>query len=102
MGREIVQANCALCGMPTEYFEFDGGKRRHYACNGVNCGEYIITDTAKRRLDVAHAASWRKQAAALAGKLSNEERIMEIWVNPSTHVLETHVIDRRSKANDDN
>lgn len=101
MARKLVEANCFLCETPTHYFEFDGGKRRHYACTGVKCGEYIITDTARRRLDVPHAGSWRLDAAGLARKVSNEERLLEIWVNPSTHVLETHLVNRETKVGAD-
>ena len=94
MAREIHSASCFLCEAPSEYYEFDAEKRRHYRCTGTMCSEYIITDTARDRLNVPHAASWRKQAAALASRVSNESKILEIWVNPSTHVLETHLVDR--------
>ena len=95
MRRDVLEADCFLCGTSTPYFEFDGGKRRHYACNGINCGAYVIRDTARRRLDVAHAATWRKQAAGLAHTVCTDEQILEIWVNPSSHVLETHLINRK-------
>ncbi|SRR5712691_12396993 len=93
MPRQIISSACFLCGSAAEYFEFDYGKRRQYQCRGESCGEYVITDTARRRLDVPHAGPWRKQAAALAKRLSNERQILEIWMNPKTHILETHLVD---------
>lgn len=94
MPREIHAALCFLCEAPSKFYEFDADKRRHYRCTGTNCSEYIITDTARERLNVPHAASWRKQAAALASHVSDEAKILEIWVNPGTKVLETHLVDR--------
>lgn len=95
MGREIVEAVCFLCEAPSQYYEFDGGKRRHYRCTATQCGEYVITDTARRWLEREHAKSWRAQIGGLASKVSDESRILEIWVNPETKVLETHLVDRR-------
>ena len=92
MTRANVSEPCFLCESPSVYYEFDGGKRRHYRCSGNECGEYIVTDTVRRRIGVPHAKSWRLQAAALAKQLSNEEQIVELWVNPQTRVLETHLV----------
>lgn len=94
MPRDIHAAPCFLCEAPSEYYEFDADKRRHYRCTGTRCSEYIITDTARERLKASHAASWRKQAAALASRVSDESRILEIWVNPASRVLETHLVNR--------
>lgn len=98
MTEEVTCGPCFLCEQLSEYYEFDGDKRRHYRCIGAMCGEYVITDTARRRLEVTHAASWRKQAAALATRVSDEAKILEIWVNPSTRILETHLVERSRKA----
>lgn len=92
MAREYVSASCFLCESPAEYYEFDGEKRRHYRCTGADCGEYVVTDTVRRRLDVPHAKSWKRRAAVLAKRLSNEQQVLEIWVNPKTRVLETHLV----------
>ena len=54
--------------------------------------EYIVTDTVRHRIGVPHAKSWRLQAAALAKRLSNEQQIVELWLNPETRVLETHLV----------
>ena len=89
MRRELLSGPCLLCEAPSIYYEFDGGKRRHYRCSGSECGEYIVTDTVRRRIGVP---SWRLQAAALAKRLSHEHQIVELWVNPETRVLETHLV----------
>jgi hypothetical protein len=95
MANEARSDLCFLCGSSSIFYEFDGSKRRHYRCTGATCGEYVITDTARRRLDVPHACNWRKDAAALARRTSDEARILEIWVNPDTHMLETHIVARK-------
>lgn len=92
MRRERLSGPCFLCEASSTYYEFDGGKRRHYRCSGSECGEYIVTDTVRRRIGVPHAKSWRLQVAALAKRLSNEEQIVELWVNPETRVLKTHLV----------
>lgn len=92
MAHEHFSEPCFLCEAPSVYYVFDGGKRRHYRCSGSDCGEYIVTDTVRRRIGVPHAKSWRLQAAALAKGLSNEQQIVELWVNPETKVLETHLV----------
>lgn len=92
MAREHFSGPCFLCESPSVYYEFDGNKRRHYRCSGSECGEYIVTDTARRRLGVPHARSWRLRAAALTKRQSNEQQIVELWVNPETRVLETHLV----------
>ena len=92
MTRANVSEPCFLCGSPSVYYEFDGGKRRHYRCTGSDCGEYIVTDTVRRRIGVPHAKSRRLQAATLAKRLSNDQQILELWVNPQTKVLETHLV----------
>ena len=92
MAQEYVSEPCFLCESPSVFNGFDGGKRRHYRCSGSDCGEYIVTDTVRRRIGVPHAKSWRLQAAALAKRLSNEQQIVELWVNPETKVLETHLV----------
>lgn len=83
---------CFLREAPSVFYEFDGGKRRHYRCTGSNCGEYVVTDTVRRRIGVPHAKSWRLQAAALAKRLSNDQQILELWINPQTKLLETHLV----------
>ena len=92
MAHEHFSEPCFLCEAPSAYYVFDGGKRRHYRCSGSDCGEYIVTDTVRRRIGVPLANSWRLQAAALAKRLSNEQQIVELWVNPETKVLETHLV----------
>ena len=94
MTKEFLAGPCFLCEAPAEYYELDACKLRHYLCTGAMCSEYVITDTARRRLEVAHAAGWRRQAATLAREVSDESRILEIWVNPSTYILETHLVER--------
>lgn len=94
MAHEHFSEPCFLCEAPSIYYEFDGGKRRHYRCSGEKCGEYIVTDTVRRRIGVPHAKSWRLQAAGLAKRLSNDQQIVELWVNPQTRVLETHLVSR--------
>lgn len=83
---------CFLCESPSLFYELDVGKRRHCRCSGSDCGEYIVTDTARRRIGVPHAKSWRLQAAAFVKRLSSEQQIVELWVNPVTKVLETHLV----------
>lgn len=92
MSSQYVSEPCFLCEAPSIFYEFDGDKRRHYRCSGNECGEYVVTDTVRRRIGVPHAKSWRLQAAALAKQLSNEQQLLELWVNPQTKVLETHLV----------
>jgi hypothetical protein len=92
MAQEHFSHPCFLCEAPSVFYEFDGGKRRHYRCSGSECGEYVVTDTVRRRIGAPHAKSWRLQVAALAKRLSNEQKILELWVNPQTKVLETHLV----------
>lgn len=98
MGREHVSEACFLCESPSAYYEFDGDKRRHYRCTGVMCGEYVVTDAARDRLNVSHAASWRKQAPRSQERSRTNPRSLEIWVNPSTRMLETHLVERSRMA----
>jgi hypothetical protein len=94
MTRETFEAACFLCDSASQYYQFDGDKRRHYRCTAAACGEYVVTDSARRWLDKDHAKSWRRKVGELAGKVSNESKILEIWVNPETKTLETHLVDR--------
>lgn len=43
-----MNAECPLCRSSAMLETSDFGKRRRYLCD--NCGEFIITDTAERRL----------------------------------------------------
>lgn len=95
MSRKVVDAACFLCGIPTRYEEFDFEKRRHYGCTASNCGEYIVTDTAMERLAAPHADSFKHDVSALIARRDNSSTLVEIWVNPTTHVLETHVVPRK-------
>lgn len=92
MARDYFSEPCFLCESSSVFYEFDGGKRRHYRCSGSECGEYVVTDTVRRRIGAPRAKSWRLQAAALAKRLSNEQQILELWVNPESKVLETHLV----------
>lgn len=92
MSHSTVSEACFLCGSASEYYEYDAGKRRHYRCTGANCGEYVVTDTVRERLNVPHARHFKLQAAALAKRASRDQEVLEIWVNPSTRVLETHLV----------
>jgi len=90
----MVDAPCFLCASPSRYRELDGGGRRHYRCAAASCGEYVVTDAARHRLDKDSASSLRRQIGMLAGKVSDESKVLEIWVSPETNTLETRLIDR--------
>jgi hypothetical protein len=94
MSREILDGPCFLCQTQTQYYEFDGNKRRHYDCPANECGEYIITDMARRRLDWPHMTSTRSVASEWANARTTAEKVLEIWINPSTKELEGHLVDR--------
>jgi hypothetical protein len=94
MSRDLVKAACFLCGEACRYYEFDANKRRHYLCTGLECSEYIITDTARKRL--ADGAIRRKQMQQFVKARTSDTMIVEMWVNPETKELEARVLDRAS------
>ena len=98
MSRKDVDAACFLCGNPARYEKFDFEKLRNYTCTASDCGEFVITDTAMERLAPPHAATFKHGVSALVARRDNSSTLIEIWVNPATHVLETHVVPRKESA----
>jgi hypothetical protein len=92
MSRKAVEALCFLCKIAAKYEEFDFAKRRHYWCTAVNCGEYVVTDTAMRKLEAPHAADFKRGVSSLIAGRDNATTLIEIWVDPMDHVLKTHVV----------
>ncbi len=94
MSEQAIETKCFLCKTDAQCEKFDFGKRHHYLCSSPQCGEYIVTDTAMRKLRVRGTLSWKQQISALAAAKRTDNTVIEIWVNPQTRQLETHFVSR--------
>ena len=74
---DVHQEACPLCQIDSD-FEYVGGakKRKHFYCQ--RCKEFVITDTAERKL--LDEANWLEELSKLAVSLNeNDGEILHIF-----------------------
>jgi hypothetical protein len=89
-----VETVCLLCGAPASVQKTDTRMRSHYVCSGAPPGEYVITDTAIRKLE--QSAGLRARALVDAHRERDPEEILDISVDLITQQVTFEVVKRRT------
>jgi len=87
MNHQHTEAPCFLCEQPATFTEREYGKFRYYSCADKDCGDYEISDTARRKL--AGAEQRKRTLRAEAKDCKEQGGYLAIWVD-SDEVIRGH------------
>jgi hypothetical protein len=89
-----VETVCLVCGAPASFQKMDTRMRSHYMCSGAPSGEYVISDTAIKKLE--QSAGLRARALVDAHRERDPEEILDISVDPTTQQVTFEIVKRHT------